>query len=1455
MGRGKATVDKVAVRVYPDTTGFAQEMKRWTDRRWRTDVKVFLDSAEATAMMNRIENTKRTVWMQAQIDAKLAEKALREVTDNEVYVDLDVRVNKARQRLLDLQQRLVALGESGREIEIELQGAREAKKHLTDLSKEAGNLRTQARKIFNNVDDRKLVAATKRVDELKQALSQTTIDLKNARSAEQSLTKIRRKADQARQAGRQIFKDVDDSQLVEARNKVAALQRQLEGTRLDLKGARQVQEDLDRMRTKAAELKKLADATFTDIDQGDLETASRHVSELDRKWKEFTDERKELKLDTKKAKEELRRLTEDQKIKAKVELEAADARTHLMVLTRARIVNIIARLKTAEFTTELNKVMVGMMGLSIMEDWARSMSRFFQNLPQHVLRIGMLTTAIGGLSSVAGSMLGSLAPIGRGIADIAPAALFAIPAVTGLAAGVGVLVMAFKGLEDSSNIHAQAFHDVWVEFKDGLSDVQDLVRTAFFTPAFIGSFKDLSDHIIPELKSGMTLLASTMSFTAANGMKAWRNALDDGAMDTFFTNLSLGFLHADKGISSFIVGLTNIATKGSEVFPLVGDWITRMGDKFRTWTETADIAKMMKDAAIQAGFLADSAKNLWGIIKGLFRAMDTGKSTGLESFSKTLGKIRTIVESDDFQNAMHTVFAGAAKGAEALRIALGPVGRDLEKLSPLLGTILETLGDTAASVLKGITSALSTPIAQDGLYAALDGLSTLMKNMPWDVFGQALGNVGILLGQTAPLVGDLVRYLAPLLPLVLETATAFIPPLTSVVEAILPTLVGMTKILLSIVEPLAPIIVAIGAAWLTWKASTAIADLVNDVKAFTSLIPLIKNMDDALLAAKLSFTNTWNEAKKTQGANSAVKGVGSSVSGLSLGLGALSLAVGAGMLVWNLYRQKVEENKQAIREYKDSLDAATGAITENTKETVLKNLHEKVSQEQLDRLGVSYGQLAAAILSGKDAVNDWRSATIDASGITQEMLEGNSSEARLWRDTLGKVSDTAGKMAGQISTAQQETRDFNQAMAEINGKTTAAIPPLRDTAAAMLGLSGGTDAAKTSIFGLTDAMLGSERSTNDYYIKVQRLIDGLGEEGDAASHAGKGFTNNSIAARENHNSLIEVIQDSQNLYDSYVKQGKKSSEIEELMASNRAEYERLATKIGDTEQAMQLYEDQVGKATTADLANMKAMEDLEARLTSASGQQFIMAAATFEASEKTDKQRQALYETARQAGVTTDQVDNYITYLDKLPEDVVTTMQVYGTDEAKRQIDEAAKNRTSTIYVDTYVAPPREGPAGNRWATGGSIWGPGTGTSDSILAWLSNGEFVVRAAVANKYRGLLEHLNAMGTLPMPGFASGGNVGVSSILDSQARSVQKLVSGFAPRMSMTVNTTAVPNQQIVLADPEVVKLLTDVKNELVHQGQTGTGLTQHALTRSLVDLLAPGLDSQMGGMRRDRELGI
>lgn len=88
-------------------------------------------------------------------------------------------------------------------------------------------------------------------------------------------------------------------------------------------------------------------------------------------------------------------------------------------------------------------------------------------------------------------------------------------------------------------------------------------------------------------------------------------------------------------------------------------------------------------------------------------------------------------------------------------------------------------------------------------------------------------------------------------------------------------------------------------------------------------------------------------------------------------------------------------------------------------------------------------------------------------------------------------------------------------------------------------------------------------------------------------------------------------------------------------------------------------------------------------------------------------------------------------------------------------------------------------------AQGGYITGPGTGTSDSISAMLSNGEFVMNAAATRKHRYLLEALN-MGQ-PMK-FAEGGYVG--------NKYTPQITQWTAPNSSLTTS------QQPIIIDASV-----------------------------------------------------
>lgn len=77
---------------------------------------------------------------------------------------------------------------------------------------------------------------------------------------------------------------------------------------------------------------------------------------------------------------------------------------------------------------------------------------------------------------------------------------------------------------------------------------------------------------------------------------------------------------------------------------------------------------------------------------------------------------------------------------------------------------------------------------------------------------------------------------------------------------------------------------------------------------------------------------------------------------------------------------------------------------------------------------------------------------------------------------------------------------------------------------------------------------------------------------------------------------------------------------------------------------------------------------------------------------------------------------------------------------------------------------------GMKRAGGGFVSGPGTSTSDSIPAWLSDGEYVVNAKATSQHRELLEAINARK------FKKGGYVGPTDLRASGGKAVIRNLSG-------------------------------------------------------------------------------
>lgn len=127
--------------------------------------------------------------------------------------------------------------------------------------------------------------------------------------------------------------------------------------------------------------------------------------------------------------------------------------------------------------------------------------------------------------------------------------------------------------------------------------------------------------------------------------------------------------------------------------------------------------------------------------------------------------------------------------------------------------------------------------------------------------------------------------------------------------------------------------------------------------------------------------------------------------------------------------------------------------------------------------------------------------------------------------------------------------------------------------------------------------------------------------------------------------------------------------------------------------------------------------------------------------------------------------------LDTLMKDIKVAPELDENARAKLLADakDLADQLSKTLVIKPQVVMPKPGEADadgyvfvpnvqkpQGFATGGHVRGPGTGTSDSIPALLSNGEYVIRAAAVRKLgKGYLDLIN--NGIPLRRFADGGMV--------------------------------------------------------------------------------------------------
>lgn len=645
----------------------------------------------------------------------------------------------------------------------------------------------------------------------------------------------------------------------------------------------------------------------------------------------------------------------------------------------------------------------------------------------------------------------------------------------------------------------------------------------------------------------------------------------------------------------------------------------------------------------------------------------------------------------------------------------------------------------------------------------------------------AIGAAALASPELRAELGALLGTLKPLLPVTVDIATVF----SGVLNAALPIVADGIKSVVAIAEPFVDVLEAIPAPVLatTIAAVGMFTAMRNGAPAIQGLVDGVKRIAEqaAVQAALAGMEGNTSKLAGTFGvAGKAATGLGNSLKAAFIsnpvGLIILGVSTAAAILTAALsdQAQRAKDVKERIQGYKETLDQTSGAMLRATRAQVEKNLVDEGARDLAKKLGVDWNDLVDAAMGMEPAYDRVTAAArrYDEENKTGAVAHRSQEHLKL-NDIIGKQSDAIAAAAEETRRDTEEKRRAAAAMTDLERSNTRMNEALaiardvsRDATERLRALKGALDELK----GGTKSQADVTRDLNEQTDRLREVFAATNDEGAKLApslvNAAGAIDTTSAAGRALYDEvgrLNDQMLDAILLADKDAKARGESGVSMETAREIAGRYQGTLRDLGNEaglseEQMSGLIETMlatpevvayaVDDSGTIDAQKLRLI-DLASQILSTPDKQFEVSSDDFP----------GLMEALRVLGVDITTLPDGQVKVKKDDGSFVTVEQALNNLARERvanlRIVQIAGN-APPVGTGTVLKPDR--------AFGGPVQGPGTNTSDSIPANLSNDEHVWTASEVFGAGGhgkvaFIRSLARQGRLGevIPGFRDGGPV--------------------------------------------------------------------------------------------------